>query len=327
MPKVLVAPQTLARIDGPWLPLFREAGFEIAFPPRPVQMNEAELLEQLTGFDAVLAGSEPYTRRVLQAHPQLRVIARAGVGYDAVDVPAATERGVVVTIAPNTNQEAVAEHTFALILALAKNLVSQHLGTCGGRWPRGCNLPLRGTTLALAGLGRIGKAVAVRGLAFGMKVIASEPFPDRDFVARHGIVLVESLDHLLAEADWLSLHVPYDETSRYMINARTLALMKPTAFLINTGRGALVCEADLLAALKAGTIAGAGLDVFEEEPAERNPLWELPNVVITPHAAGTDLRSRNDMAMSAAQAIVDLSRGRWPAEKVVNPAVQAKFRW
>jgi phosphoglycerate dehydrogenase-like enzyme len=327
MPNILITAHTLAHLDGPWVKLFREAGFDVLYPPRPVQLNEEELLAQLTGVVATLAGSEPYTRRVLQAHPQLRVIARAGVGYDAVDVPAATESGIAVTITPNTNQESVAEHTFTLILALAKNLIPQHLGTKAGNWPRKANLPLRGTTLGLAGLGRIGKAVAERGQAFGMKLIAFEPFPDRDFVSRLGITLVSPFEKLLAESDWLSLHLPYTAESQHLINKRTLALMKPTAFLINTARGGLVCEADLIAALRAGTIAGAGLDVFEIEPALKNPLWDFDNVVITPHAAGTDLRSRDDMAVSAAQAIVDLSRGLWPAEKVVNAPVRPKFRF
>jgi phosphoglycerate dehydrogenase-like enzyme len=264
---------------------------------------------------------------VLQAHPQFRVVARAGVGFDAVDVVAATERGVAVTITPNTNQEAVAEHTFTLILALAKNLIPQHQGTKAGQWPRRANLPLRGTTLGLAGLGRIGKAVAERARAFGMKLIAFEPFPDHDFVNRYGITLVSPLEKLIAESDWLSLHLPYTVESHHLINKKTLALMKPTAFLLNTARGGLVCEADLIAALKARTIAGAGLDVFEMEPAVKNSLWEFDNVVVTPHAAGTDLRSRDDMAVSAAQAIIDLSRGQWPAEKVVNPAVRPRFLW
>jgi phosphoglycerate dehydrogenase-like enzyme len=326
MPKVLIAPQTLAGLGGPFLEVLRGAGFELVYPPEPVQLNEDELLAELRGASASLAGSEPYTRRVLEAHPQLRVIARAGVGYDAVDVAAATDCGIAVTITPNTNQDAVAEHTFALMLALVKNLIPQHLGTAAGRWPRGCNLPLRGRTLGIAGLGRIGKAVAVRAAAFGMRLFAFEPYPDADFVRRHGVTLVP-FERLLAESDFVSLHLPLTAATRHLINKSTLALMKPTAFLLNTGRGSLVCEADLYEALKAETIAGAGLDVFEEEPPVNCPLFGLDNVVLTPHAAGTDTQSRDDMARSAAEAIVALSRGEWPAEKVVNPEVRAKFRW
>jgi D-3-phosphoglycerate dehydrogenase len=326
MAKVLITPAPLAGLEGVFLQVLRDAGFTTAFPPKANQLSEDELFEQLRGVSAVLAGSEPYTRRVLQGHPQLRVIARAGVGYDAVDTAAATDCGVAVTIAPGTNQDSVAEHTFALMLAMAKRLIPHHLATRAGKWPRQANLPLRGRTLGIAGLGRIGKAVALRGEVFGMNLLAYEPFPDRDFVAKHKISLV-TIERLLAESDYLTIHVPLTPESKYLINKRTLAMMKPTAFLINTARGGLVCEADLIEALRSKRIAGAALDVFEEEPPAAGPLFELDNVVVTPHTAGVDLQSRDDMAESAARAIVDLSRGQWPAEKVVNPAVRERFRW
>jgi D-3-phosphoglycerate dehydrogenase / 2-oxoglutarate reductase len=327
MPKVLITPATLAGIDGPYLKLLRDAGFEVAFPKRTGQLTEEELLEELKGVQATIAGSEPYTCRVLDAHPQLRVIARAGVGYDAVDCPAASQRGVAVTICPGTNQDSVAEHTFAMILALAKNLISQHEGTKTGRWPRQANLPLRGRTLGIAGLGRIGKAVAIRGAAFGMPLLAYEPFPDKAFCTQYKVTLV-TLDRLFAESDYLSIHVPLSAESRHMVNRKTLALMKPTAFVINTARGGLVCEPDLIQALKTGKIAGAGIDVFEEEPPPRDHAFlSLPNVVLTPHAAGVDLQSRDDMAAASARSIIALKRGEWPAEQVVNPDVKARFKW
>ncbi|MBM4069782.1 MAG: hydroxyacid dehydrogenase [Planctomycetes bacterium] len=327
MTKVLIAPATLAGLDISYLKVLADAGFQPRFPPHAHQLTEDELLEQLDGVAASLAGSEPYTRRVLKAHPQLRVVARAGVGYDAVDVAAATEQGVAVCIAPGTNQESVAEHTFVLILALAKRLISQHSGTCNGLWPRQSNLPLRGRVLGIAGLGRIGKAVAIRGAAFNMKLIAFEPFPDLAFAKQYNIELVP-WDRLLAESDYLTLHMPLTPESRYLINKTSLAKMKPSAYLINTARGGLVCEADLLEALQAERLAGVGLDVFEDEPPPvKHPLFALDNCVYTPHAAGVDTQSRDDMALSAARTIVALSRGEWPAEAVVNPEVKAKFRW
>jgi D-3-phosphoglycerate dehydrogenase len=327
MATVLIAPTTLAKVGGPFEDLLKGSGFELKYQPYTWQMTEEELLGQLPGVRASVAGSEPYTRRVIAASPELRVIARVGVGYDAVDLAAATEHGVAVTIAPGTNQDAVAEHTFTLLLGLAKRLVPDHNAVKAGGWPRRANLPLRGRVLGIAGLGRIGKAVALRGRAFGMRVLAYEPVPDRAFVAEHGIELVP-LERLLAESDYLSLHVPLTPESRHLINRRTLALMKPTAFLLNTARGGLVNEADLVEALRAGRLAGAGLDVFEQEPAGKdNPLLGLDNVVLTPHTAGTDLQSRDDMALSAARGIVALSRGEWPAEQVVNPEVRARFRW
>lgn len=326
MPKVLIAPMTLASVQGAFLHLLHEAGFETFYPNRNHQLSEEELLATLDGAVGTLAGMEPYTQRVLAAHPSLRVIARVGVGYDAVDTSAATAHGVAVCIAPGTNQEAVAEHTMSLLLGIAKDVGAGHIGTREGRWPRRITQPIRGRVLGLAGLGRIGKAVAVRAAAFGMRVIAYDPIPDATFARQQGIELV-SFERLLAESDFLSLHLPLMAESRHLINRQTLARMKPGSYLINTARGGLVCEADLIDALRSGHLGGAGLDVFEAEPPPPSALFEMHNVLVTPHTAGTDTQSLADMARCAAEAIVDISRGRWPAEKVVNPAVQSRFRW
>jgi phosphoglycerate dehydrogenase-like enzyme len=327
MAKVLMAPSPLEGIDAEFRQALLNAGFELVYPGLGRQLVESELAAYLPGCQASLAGSEPYTPAVLDRFPQLKVIARVGVGYDAVDVPAATERGVVVTIAPGTNQDSVAEHTFMLLLACARQLVTQHNQIVAGKWPRNANVPVRGRTLGIIGLGRIGKAVALRGVAFGMPVIAFEPKPDRKFVEKHRISL-HSLDDVIRQADYLSLHAPMMAESKHLMNSRTLALMKPTAYLINTSRGGLVNEDDLYRVLKDRRIAGAALDVFDQEPPPHDlPLLSLDNVILTAHTAGVDLRSRDDMALSAAQAIIDLSRGKWPAEKIVNPEVRSKFKW
>ena len=325
--KVLIAPAPLREIEPVYAPALRAAGFDLVFPKRNVQMLEDELAEQLPGCVASLAGSEPYTRAVIAkaAAAGLKVIARAGVGYDGVDVPAATDHGVVVTIAPGTNHDAVAEHTFALILALAKNVISQHNLIKQGQWPRRANQPLRGRVLGVVGLGRAGKAVALRGLAFGMPVIAHDPFPDATFAKSHNIPLL-GLDDVLKQSDVVSLHLPMLAGSKHIINARTLALMKPTAYLVNTARGGVVNEPDLYHALKNKQIAGAGLDVFDEEPPGDNPILTLDNVVMTAHTAGVDMQSRDDMARVAATAIVKLLGGEWPEGWVVNPEVKSKWK-
>ena len=208
MLKVLIAPMTLATVEGAYREVLRDAGFELVFPGKGRQLVEDELLAALDGIDASLAGSEPYTARVFDAHPRLRVVARVGVGYDAVDVPAATAHGVAVTTTPGANHDSVAEHTFALLLGLSRDLVSQHLGVKAGGWPRGATLPLRGAALGIAGLGRIGKAVALRGEAFGMRLLAYDPFPDHAFAAAHGVTFLP-FERLLAESDFLSLHLPF----------------------------------------------------------------------------------------------------------------------
>ena len=326
MTRVLISPTTLAGVNASFVDVLKAEGFELVYHGRKSQLDEADILVHLKGIDAVLAGSEPYNERVLAAHPQLKVVARVGVGYDAVDCAAATRHGVAVCTTPNTNQGAVAEHTFAMMLALTKNIVSQHIGTREGRWPRGSNIPMRWRTMGIAGLGRIGKATATRARAFEMKVIAYDPFPDTAWAAANDVKMV-SLEELFRESDFLTLHMPALPETAKMVNAKMLALMKPTAYLVNTSRGAVIDEADLYEALKAKRIAGAGLDVFAQEPPGNSPLLTLDNVVLTPHAAGVDLQSRDDMARSAADAIISLSRGEWPTEKVVNPEVKKTFRW
>jgi D-3-phosphoglycerate dehydrogenase len=325
MPKVLIAPATLANMDGEWLAILRKAQFEYVFPPKAHQLSEDELMAQLAGVDAAIAGSEPYTRRVIAAHPKLKVIARAGVGFDAVDVKAATEHGIAVCTTPGTNHDAVAEYTFTLILALAKNLIPLHLQTKAGGWPRQVLIPLRGRTLGILGLGRIGKAVAMRGKAFGMRLVAYEPFPDKAFVAQQGVTLMP-MEQVLAESDFVSIHVPLTPESKYLINKKTLGLMKPTAFLVNTARGPLVNEADLAQALKEKRIAGAGIDVFENEPPGDTPLLKCANVVLAPHVAGIDSQARDEMAISSARSIVTLLTGGWPEIEVVNPEVRSRFK-
>lgn len=322
--KVLITPIQLTGLQGGFLQTLQEAGFDTVFASRPAHLSEEELIRDLAGSSAVLAGSEHYSRRVIASAPQLRVIARAGVGYDAVDVAAASDHGVIVTITPGANHDAVAEHALAMILALAKDLLRKNQALRAGQWPREPNLPLREQTLGIIGLGRIGKALARRALALDMRVLAHEIAPDHAFVQQHRVELV-ALETLLAASDFVSLHVPLTTVTRQMINHRTLSLMKPSAFLVNTARGGVINEDDLCAALKAGRIAGAGLDVFAKEPAGKHPLLELDNVIATPHTAGVDWRSRDEMALRAALAIVRLLRGEWPADQVVNPDARTAF--
>lgn len=327
MPKVLIASSPLVNMPGDHVDALSAAGLDVVFPPTNAMMNEDQLSAALAGVSGVVAGSEPYTRAVLAASPQLKVIARVGVGYDAVDVPAATDHGIAVCTAPGANQDSVSEHCFMMILALAKSLMKQNDTIRDGGWVRYPSVPLRGKTLGLAGLGRIGKSMTTRAHAFGMKVIAHDPFADKDFAARHDVALV-SLDDLLRESDYLSLHMPLIPATRKIINAERLKLMKPTAYLINSARGGVIDEPALYEALRDKKIAGAGLDVFDPEPPlADNPLRKLDNVVMTSHMAGTDTKSLADMALLAAKCVAWLSKGEWPTECVVNGEVKGTFKW
>lgn len=328
MPTVLVSPGPLRGKPGQFRETLRAAGFDTFIDPEGDHtLTEAELRAALPGADAMLAGSERLSAEILDLAPRLRAIARTGVGYDAVDVPAATARGIPVIITPGTNQESVAEQAFSLLLALTRNVVGNDAVIKAGGWSRVLPMPLRGKTLGLVGLGRIGRAVATRALAFGMRVIACDPILEPEFDTRHGLTRVD-LDALLAASDVVSLHLPLTPETRGIVNRSTLSRMRPGAILLNTSRGGLVVEADLYDALASGHLAGAGLDVLNSEPPEPgNPLLTLANVVISPHIGGIDTKGMGDMADMAAGCIAALKQGRWPEGCVVNTELAPGWSW
>ena len=282
-------------------------------------MTEDELRDALPGVFATLASSEPYSERVFRAAPDLRVVARWGVGFDAIDVDAATRHGVVVCTSVGANHEAVADYAVSLMCALQRGLVRNHRLITGGQWKTEFRPGLWRSTVGVVGLGRIGQAVVRRCRGFSMTILAYEPYPDRDFVREHGVELV-SLEELLRRADLVTLHCPATPENRHLINRERLALMKPTAHLVNTARGPLIDETALHEALVTGRIAGAGLDVFEKEPLFDSALFGLDNVVLSPHVAGIDETSEVAMANRAIDAILAVWRGEAPPKEcVVNP--------
>ena len=313
------------------LDLLRDAGFDAhRVENREVSLGggtEGQLIDMLKDAVAVIAWGEKYTAQVLSSLPNLRVVARAGVGFDRVDLKMATAHNKVVTIALTANYEAVAEHALCLILAVAKSVVSGDRAIRAGRWRGVPGLPVRDKTLGIIGLGRIGRALAARATALRMNIIATEKFPDESFIKEHDIALLE-LDELFARSDFISIHCPLNDETRGIINARTLAAMKPGVVLVNTARGGLVVESDLVDAIRSGHLGGAGLDVLEHEPINSdNPLLEFGNVVLSPHIAGNDALAMEQMGIESAQSIIDLSRGSWPEPVVVNPKVKATWKW
>jgi phosphoglycerate dehydrogenase-like enzyme len=331
MPTVLITPEAMRHVEGPYVQILREAGFDVRYPRNPQFArgisNENETIDELREVDATIASGERYTRTVLESLPRLRVIARCGVGYDRVDVDAATDHGISVTITPTSNRDAVAELALALMLAVAKSLVFNDAKVRHGHWPRRLLLPLREKTLGIVGMGRIGSSLAFRAVALGMRVIAFEPNPNREFARTHKIALVD-LATLLAHSDFVSIHCPLTEDTRGLFDQHAFSQMKPGSILINTSRGPIVVEQDLVAALQSGHLRGAGLDVYAEEPPSiDNPLLKLDNVVLSPHLAGTDESSLEGMGVEAARCICELSRGDWPSAAVVNPEVGEGWRW
>ena len=286
-------------------------------------LTREQTIEALPEADALIIRSATKANADLLAYAsKLKVIARAGVGVDNVDLTAATDKGIVVMNTPDGNTISTAEHTFALMLSLARHIPQAHASLSGGKWDRKSftGLELRGKTLGVVGFGRIGRAVAKRALAFEMNVIAYDPFVLPDIGADLGVTMV-GLDVLYAQSDFITLHTSVTEESRYMIDATNIAKMKPGVRIINAARGVLIRDADLAEAIKSGKVAGAALDVFEPEPpAADNPLIGLPGVIHTPHLAASTADAQNNVALDAAQLVLDALLNKHFAN-VCNPAV------
>ena len=318
---ILLTFAPMIRNSGRHTELLRDSGCRIATSTSDRPLTAAEMVPLVRDVDAIIAGGETIDASVIAAASRLKVISRHGVGYDQVDVAAATRAGVVVTITPGTNQVAVAELAFGLMVGVARHMPQMREALLRGEWIRNPGIELAGKTLGLVGLGRIGKSVATRARAFEMNVIAHDVAPDARFAHEHGVTLV-ALDALLRVADFVSLHTPGVPGSSPLIGAAELAMMKPGACLINTARGSLIDQAALHRALAEGRIAGAGLDVFAVEPPGALPLLALPNVFATPHIGGT-LESGVRTALLATQNALQVLAGNI-CPHAINPEVYAQ---
>lgn len=328
MPTVMITHPGI-QLDGPIHPILEAGGFEVRRRPDGANLScEEELVAALQNCEATIAGTEPYTASVLDRAKHLRVIARSGVGYDAIDLAAADAHDVVVTTTPGTNEHSVAEHALAMLLAISRGFPERDRQVRqGGPWRRASLPRFAGKDLGIIGLGRIGKALATRAKGLELNVLAFEPYPDAKFVAKWGIELV-ALEDLLARSDFVSVHSPLNDETRGLINRERLAMMKPGAMLVNTSRGGLVVEEDLCAALESGHLAAAGLDVFHVEPLPTDsPLLKLPNLLLSPHLAGLDEQSSHDSSVMVAETLVALYQGRWPAECIMNRTGREGWKW
>ncbi|WP_417382413.1 phosphoglycerate dehydrogenase [Gimesia sp.] len=314
---------------GPHFEILQAAGFEVDTVPTEVDLRKEphRVVEQVQGYDAVLAGAEIYSREVLEELPDLKVISRYGVGFDAVDLAAADAQNIVVTITPGVNHHSVAEQAFALLMGIARMTRSQDRAVRSGEWERELTPRVWGSTIGIVGLGRIGQAVATRAIGMGMQVLAFDPYPNEEFAKTHQIKML-SLEELLKQSDYVTLHLPVTPDTIDLINRNTLAIMKPGSVLINTARGGLVDENALVEALESGHLRAAGLDVFKKEPLPvESPLIKLENVLLSCHTGGLDQESHRDAYAMAAQNIVKLHQGEWPVECVVNLKETTGWKW
>ena len=280
--------------------LKEQAGWNI------VLTTKETLSAEIADADAlVVRSATKVTPELLAKAPRLRVVGRAGVGVDNIDLEEATRRGVLVMSTPGGSSVSVAEHTFALLLALVRELPKFDASMREGRWEKSSTgAEVRGKTLGLIGLGRIGSEVAIRAEAFDMRVIAYDPFISEAAAHEMSVELVP-LEKLLAESDFISLHTAVSPETREMINAASIAKMKKGVRIVNAARGELIQEADLAAAIKSGHVAGAALDVFAEEPPKSCPLIGLPNVITTPHVAGSTAEAQEELGTQVAVQIRD----------------------
>jgi phosphoglycerate dehydrogenase-like enzyme len=326
--KVLITSGPMAKVGAPAAKLLQQAGCRISQPPLALPAAGDELLRLLDGVDAVIAGNDLYSAEVLAAAAELKIISRWGVGYDAVDVRAATAEGIIVAYTPGLTDGAVADLAFGLLLSLVRHIPQGHHSMREGLWLPQWGHDMAGKTLGILGYGRIGATVARRARGFDLRVIAHGPRPHPEAAAA-GVECVP-LEDLLGQSDYLTLHAALTPQSRGLLGEAEFRRMKPTAFLVNTARGALVDETALLRALSEGWIAGAALDVFAEEPLPaRHPLRTAPNILLSPHQGSSALETGERVSRAAAQAVLDLMDGRKPSlvlntEVFDSPRLRAK---
>ncbi|HRO15085.1 MAG TPA: phosphoglycerate dehydrogenase [Paracoccus sp. (in: a-proteobacteria)] len=301
-PKVLVSDA----LSETAVQIFRDRGVEVDYMP-DLGKDKEKLAEIIGDYDGLaIRSATKVTAKLLEQAPRLRVIGRAGIGVDNVDIPAASKKGVIVMNTPFGNSVTTAEHAIALMFAVARQLPEASFSTHAGKWEKNrfMGVELFNKTLGLIGAGNIGSIVANRALGLHMKVLAYDPFLSEDRAKEIGVTKVE-LDELLHRADFISLHVPLTDKTRNILSAETLARTKPGVRIVNAARGGLIDEAALADLLKSGHVAGAALDVFATEPATESPLFNLPNVVVTPHLGASTTEAQENVALQVAEQMAD----------------------
>ncbi len=311
--RILLSTTSYQDTPGPHHSLLESQGFDIVRERGP--LPEKAMLELAGEFDAFLCGDDAITRAVIDRfHPRLKVISKYGIGLDKIDVAYATERKLPVLNTPGVNHTTVAEHTFGLLLGITKKIIENAVEVSAGKWVAGWKKPvgheILGGTMGIIGLGRIGKEVATRAKAFGMSVIAYDPFFDETFAAQHGVKRGSTMDEVLLEANVVSLHCFLDENTRGMINKEKIAEMKDGVIVLNCARGELVETDDIHEGLVSGKVGGYGADVLDEEPPRAgHPLFTAPNCVITSHIASRTYESVERQAMRATHNLINYLKG------------------
>jgi D-3-phosphoglycerate dehydrogenase len=318
--RILLTTTSFQDTPGAHHDLLRETGWEIVTARGP--LNEADTLALVGDVDGYICGDDAITRKVLEkARPKLKVLSKYGIGVDKIDVKTCTEFGIPLLFTPGVNHTTVAEHTFLLLLSLEKNLLYHTDSTRSGGWKRKTGHELLEKTIGIIGLGRIGKEVAIRAQAFGMRPVAFDVYWDEKFAAELGVKRAASLDEIFGVSDYLSLHTNLTPETREMINAKSIARMKPGVLILNCARGEIVHTSDLVAALKSGQVGGYGTDVLDQEPPPADhPLLKLPNCIVTPHVGSRTYESVVRQATTSVKNLILAMNGEKPIAQV-NPEV------
>jgi D-3-phosphoglycerate dehydrogenase len=318
--RILVTTTSFQDTPGEHHAALAATGWEVVTARGP--LSEADTLALVGEIDGFICGDDMITAAVLdRARPRLRVLSKYGIGVDKIDVAGCTARGIPVLFTPGVNHTTVAEHAFLLLLSLEKHLLFHADSTRSGGWQRKTGRELLGKTIGIVGMGRIGKEVAVRAHAFGMKPLGHDVAWDDAFAAAHGIERAASLDDLFARSDYVSLHTNLTPETRDLVRTESIARMKPGVIVINCARGEIVNTADMAAALASGRVRGYGTDVLDVEPPPANhPLTRLPSCLVTPHVGSRTHESVQRQAMAAVTNLVRAMRGEAPLAQV-NPEV------
>ncbi|MEO0794301.1 MAG: phosphoglycerate dehydrogenase [Verrucomicrobiota bacterium] len=316
MTRILLSTTSYQDTPGPHHELLESSGAEIVRERGP--LSEERMLELAGDFDAFLCGDDVISKAVLEkAAPRLKLIAKYGIGVDKIDVATCTEMGIPLSFCPGVNHTTVAEHTFALMLALFRHLVEEANFTAAGNWKRLTGHEIMGKTIGIIGLGRIGREVSIRAKAFGLKVIAFDVYWPEDFAAAQGIQRATDVNEIFEQADIISLHSNLTEETRDLISADSISKMKDGVVILNCARGELVNTADIAAALESGKVGGYGTDVLDQEPPPADhPLLSAKNCIVTPHIGSRTYESVVRQATMATENLLLMLKGEKPLAQV-----------
>ncbi len=313
--KILITPRSFASISKKPMEMLKGKGYEIVKNETGKPLNNKEMSELIEDVDGIIIGIDDLNAGIIKQAYNLNVISKYGVGVDNIDITAATTQGIVVTNTPKANIDAVADLTFALMLALARRIPEADRETKAGNWKKFIGTSVWRKKLGVIGLGKIGRQVVKRARGFEMEILCYDIIQDEEFARQFGVRYVD-LETLLKESDYITIHTPLNNATKGIIGYKELEMINENAFLINTSRGGIIDEKALYDALKNNKIKGAALDSYKDEPLKNSPLVELKNIIMTSHNGAYTKEAINNMGVQAAQNLIDVLEGREPENRI-----------